>query len=980
VAQLEYRILGPLELRRGGQSLALHGSKQRAVLALLLLEADRVVSTDRLVEALWPERPPPTAATALQGYVSHLRKLVGRDAIVTQPPGYMLRLEPEQLDLRRFERLVEEGRLAEALALWRGPPLADFTYEPWARAEIGRLEELRVVALEERIEADLARGRHAELVGELEAFVAEHPLRERPRGQLMLALYRSERQAEALEAYQAARATLVEELGIEPGPELQALNRAILNQDAALTPEAASPEPATNLPVPVTPLVGRRRELASLAQLLLQPDVRLVTLTGPAGAGKTRLGLELAAGLIEQFRHGVWFVALAPLSDPDRVLPAIARALGVREEAREPLGERLKAHLRERRMLLLLDNFEQIAGTVSDLGELLAVSPGLKVLATSRAPLRLAAEHEFPVSPLDLPEPSQMRDPEAVARSEAVALFVERASAIKHDFRLTDENASAVAGICVALDGLPLAIELAAARLRLLPPQALLARLGQRLKLLTGGARDLPARQQTLRGALEWSYQLLEEPEQRLFGRLAVFVGGCSLEAVEAVCVPGGELGIDVLDGLTSLVEKSLLREREGLDGEPRFWMLATIREYALECLQESGDEQAIRRRQAEHYLVLLESASPGLRAGAGQIGSLVRLDLEYENIRAALAWAVDRAPGDVSLAMAAALSHYWWTRGYLSEGRLWLQQVLAGSGSKLPVVRAEALSGAGQLAQAQHDYDDALALYEESLAIRRDLGDQREVARSLHDLGWLRLHQGGYADARALLEESLATRRTLGDELPGPTVNNLGIVAFYEGDLARADELFGEYLKLSRRTDDARGVASALMNLGLVAVYRGDLEAAVAQSEEGLARFRDLGSPGGIADGLDNLGRAMVELGRPDRARELFLESIEISARLGDRWGIAECLEGLAAVAAAQSSGKRAAWLYGAADALRRAIGAAVPPVEQSAHERWLQPARAELGEAAWTAACDLGRSLSLEQALAYAAELETAAAVTPY
>src|SRR2546425_2907919 len=480
---MEYRVLGPLEVRDGERSLPLAGAKQRALLALLLVKANHVVSRERLIDELWGEQPPETAVQSLQVYVSRLRKLLPPDTLVTRPPGYLLEVASDELDLQRFERLLADGHealaqgdperasavLHEALALWRGPALAEFAFEPFAQAEIGRLEDLRLAAVEERIEADLALGRHADLIGELEALIAENPHRERLRGELMLALYRSGRQAEALEAYQAARRALVEELGIDPGSALEQLQRQILNQDPALALEPRPPVlKQTNLPVAPNALIGRERELAEAAALLRRADVRLLTLVGPGGTGKTRQALQLAADAVEEFDHGVFWVSLATVHDPALVEPTIAQTVG----AKDGLAEKLAG----KRALLLLDNFEHVAEAALALASLLADAPDVKLLVTSREPLHLAGEREFPVPPL--------REP------EAVALFVERA--------YTAEPDDVSADICRRLDCLPLAVELAAARTKVLTPPALLARLERPLPLLTGGPPDAPQPQRTL--------------------------------------------------------------------------------------------------------------------------------------------------------------------------------------------------------------------------------------------------------------------------------------------------------------------------------------------------------------------------------------------------------------------------------------------------------------------------------------------------
>jgi predicted ATPase/DNA-binding SARP family transcriptional activator len=708
---VEYRILGPLEVVDDGRSIPLGTVKQQALLAVLLLNANEVVPRERLIDELWGERPPATAAKAVQVYVSQLRKRLGEDrsSVATRANGYVLELAPERLDAAQFERRLGEARaraavgatedaarlLGDALALWRGRALAGVSFESYASADVERLEELRLVALMERIDCDLELGRHERLIGELERLVAEHPLKERLRAQLMLALYRSGRQAEALVAYRDAREQLVEKLGIEPGDELRALERAVLAHEPTLAGLSSvdADAPIPGLPIPATPLVGRTKELDEAGRLLRAH--RLVTLTGAGGSGKTRLAIQLAADAAAEFPDGVFWVPLQALRDPELVLPTITRAVGANDAVVEPL--------RDRRLLLVLDNFEQLLDAAARLGELLGRLPDLKLLVTSREPLHIAAEYEYPVAPL--------------REREAVTLFMQRATAMKPDFAYDDS----IVEICRRLDCLPLALELAAARVKALSVGDLLTRLDRRLPILVGGPQDAPERQRTLRATIAWSYELLTSDEQRLFARLSVFVGGCTLEAAEEVC----EAHVDTI---TALIDKSLLR-REG----ERYSMLETIGEYAVERLEERGELDDLRRRHAEHYVDRARSVEHLIRSP--QAAALLdRLEHDHGNLRAALAWF---SRGDANRALRLAV----WGL-------------------------AARLHGFGDQALQRRDLGEASRLYRESLEIGLQIKDDLQTAYCLAGLAAVDAQRGRRGLAARLWGSVNSYERTSGTHL----------------------------------------------------------------------------------------------------------------------------------------------------------------------------------------------------------------------
>ncbi|HZB86942.1 MAG TPA: BTAD domain-containing putative transcriptional regulator, partial [Gaiellaceae bacterium] len=875
--------------------------------------------------------PPQTAANALQVAVHGLRKLLGRDRIVSRGAGYLLRVAPEELDLLQFEALVEKARgerptvaaqtLRLALSLWRGRPLADLAEAPFAAIEAGRLEEERLAALERRLEADLALGRADELVGELESLIAEHPFREGLRARLMLALYRAGRQAEALEAYREARELLVEELGVEPGDELRRLEQAILRQDPALAPPPRPPK--GNLPAPPTPLVGRELELAAVTGLLRSPDVRLVTLTGTGGTGKTRLALEVARELAADLPDGAVLVDLAPLAEPEEVVPTVARTLAVAESRGSTL-ESLKEALRDRGLLLFLDNFERVDDAAPVVSELLAAAPGVKALVTSRAVLRLSGEYEYPLPPLRVPDREERRRLDVLARNEAVALFLSRAQAARHDFRLSAETAEPVADICVALDGLPLALELAAARCRQLSVHDVAAGLEERLELLTGGPRDAPARQQTLRATIAWSYELLTPAEQRLLAELGVFAGGCTLEAAAAVCRATAE-------ALEALAGQSLL-QRDEHDGDLRLRMLETVRAYALEQLEASGAGDVARHRHADHFRALAEEAGAALWAsvqGPDRAVWLERLDRDYENMRAALAWAGGKDP-ETQLRLAAGLIEFWIDRAYLEEGRGWLGQALAGSNNSASPLRAKALHGASYLAGAQGDYAPCEALGRESLEAYRALGDQEGAGRTLHLLAQVADARGDPERALPLAEQSLALARELGHER-GVIVSlrHLGSLARQAGEAERAATLLEEARELARSLGDASALAHVCTDLGALALAGGDGETASRLARESAGLHKGIGNTAGLASSVHLLGLIAEQEGRAERAARLF----------------------------------------GAAESLRETAGSVLHSSGEADYRAAAARASAALGQDAFDTALAEGRALPLEDALALAA-----------
>jgi predicted ATPase/DNA-binding SARP family transcriptional activator len=1170
---MEFRILGPLEVLDEGRTVALGATKPRALLALLVLHRGETLGTERLIEELWGEHPPASAAKAVQVNVSRLRKALapaGSELIVTRQHGYELAIEPELVDAERFERLMGQGRdelavgdvegaaavFEEALSMWRGRPLDDLAYEPFAQREIARLDQLRVAAVEQLIEAKLALGRHVEVVAQLERLVAEHPYRERLWGQLMLALYRCDRQADALQAYQDARRTLVEELAIEPGERLRELERAILAQDPRLGlrvgDESAAPVapgelptgvvtflltdiegssglwetdavamaaalemhdeliaataeahggrllkakgegdatltvfrrasdavacavelqralggaswpggldlrlrialhtgeaherdgdyfgPAVNraarlrglarggttvisqataeivhdrlpptvelaelgshqlrglsrpenvfeiagadsavagmpgaigglpasatarLPAPLTRAIGREADCAVITALLRRDEVRLVTLTGPGGVGKTRLALEVARELEPELADGAWFVSLAATARAEHVASAIAQAIGVAQLRGESSEAALEHFLARNAGLLVLDNFEHVLTAAPWVNDLLGACPAMKVLATSREALRLQGEQRHEVQPLPVPAEGRLAE---VEQSPAAALFVERARSHDKAFELNAGNARAIAELCDRLDGLPLALELAAARSPMLGPEQLNARLAERLDLLSGGPRDAPERQRTLRATIDWSHRLLDPAEAEAFARFAVFAGGATIEAAEDVTGAG-------LDTLSGLVDKHLLLRRPGPRGDARLLMLETVREYASERLADSAGSAEVHSRHCGYFRALAERVDSELFTH-GEAEWRPRLEAEVDNLRAALDWSLLNAPIE-ALELAGSLTLFWVVENSFREGLERVAAALDAAGEDAPTrARAKALVGqaslvplADPLADVQGSVMRGRALATEALALFREIDDPAGVARSLIAQAWYdRDEPFAQPERLALVEEALTWARQADDRRLVP-------IALAERALALPPEQAGEEIERAAQALREVGDSWTLFTLYWYAAHNvlrsSNPERAGGLIDRALPVARELRDPADLMYEPPTEGLYALFIDELDRAQFAFEEQLWFCRDRAVARPAPAAIAGLAAIAARRTEDQRAAQLLGAATAIGPIEDAAVV---EHLDDRFFTPARARLGERHWEEARAGGAQLSFDQAIALA------------
>ncbi len=937
---LELRLLGEMQVRLDGAEVSVASGRQRLLLARLALAEGRFVPASQLIDEIWEDRPPGSATNALQVYISGLRKLLGPAAVRTSGRAYALD-DAAAVDVMQFREEVSAGLRAagaaaasdwldRGLSRWAGLPCTDLDEVGFVSTARTGLIDLYLSAVEVRAALRIGRGAAAQVLPELRALAREHPFREGIHAQLILALAASGRQVEALAVFDNVRDQLAEEFGVDPGEALRGAQTAVLRSDLPVYLPVAADQPAPaarhNLPAALTSFVGRQPETADVAGSLA--TARLVTMTGPGGCGKTRLALNAAEAVLDRYRDGAWLIELSASTDPDGLVRAVAAALEVRDGLASESLDQLLVQLRERDLLLVLDNCEHLVGVCAEFAaRALASCPGIRILATSRIPLGVPGEAEWPVPPLPVPDARRTPPHGQLGQCPSVRLFVDRAAAVVPGFALTESNAAAIATVCSRLEGIPLAIELAAARTRLLSATQIAARLDEQLTLLRDAARHGPARQRTLRDAMDWSFDLLTGREQGLFAWLSVFAGSFGIEAAEEMAERMAE--DDGLDVFSRLVIHSLVAvERD--EASVRYRLLEPLRQYAAEQLARRGETEPARTRHAAYYLRLAQAAEEHLDGGAEQARWFRLLEREQENLRVALRELTSRGDMLGVARLVSALWRFFLVQSSVTEGRRLLDQAL-GDPAVDGLLRARALRSCGVFAHEQCDYEHAASRYAESLALFRSAGAQRDAAGVLANLGLLAANQSQFDQAMRLMQESLQLRRAV-DDVQGIalSLDNLGMLALDQGDLPRARSFLEESLVMFRRGSDLMGESVAINNLSQVAIRQGDMDAAV----------------------------------------ELYRRGLELDRELANQWSTAHCLQGLAEIAVSRSQLSDAAGLLAAAAMLREQAGETLPPPDEAERRKLLAVVQAGLGAAQFEAARSTGQERAAADPVGYGLE----------
>jgi predicted ATPase/DNA-binding SARP family transcriptional activator len=1006
---MDVLVLGPVAVLQEAERVPIGGPKQRGVIALLATNVGSPISLDRIVAGIYGDDAPSRAARSVQTFVSALRRELG-DVISKDGTGYSLVIDPMSIDAIRFEHQVQEGMalvdddpelaansLREALALWRGEPYADVNNTGIFTPEVTRLTEIRLSALGSRIDAELANGRHRELIGELEAIISDHPLRERFRGQVMLAYYRSGRQADALRAFERTRTYLAEELGIDPSPELRDLEQRVLEQDPALDHTAPSHMPVRgNMPERITPFLGRSEEVAQIADLVAQR--RLLTLTGLGGIGKTTLAIEAARRVADGYPGGAWVVELAHLDDDESVLGEFGRALGIVEHPTQPLLDILAEELTDKSMIVVVDNCEHVIGEVCRIIDaVLHRCRDVHVLATSREPLQIPGERVWRVPPLATPDADTETPLSELARFDAVQLFVERARDIDPGFAIETTNASVVAAICRRLDGIPLALELAAARLRVLSPTELLKHLVDRFAVLTAGGRSRPDRHQTLLATMDWSHRLLSLAEQEVLHRLAVFRGGFTLDAAAAVCSGDGVEAKDMLDHVNRLLDASLLTRNAA--EPPRYGMLDTVRDFAASSPRRPGEMAAVRRRHASHFCGSVEGEREFDSPEFGEM--LEHLAAEQANFREALSWSVEAGEPGMALRLMNVLDSHWFFTAQADEALRWIPRVLRIADPAPTATRASLLNALGTYLSFAGRREEALAVLEEGMAAADQLNDPQAKSEAIFARSaFLEVCEGDFRGSRdvllrhhektraleypfkSLILVSLAeTSIVLGDfgqaaacageleesatahgqQMTSAWVDNIaGSIAHYRGDLATAEQRLRRSVRVFTQLNRIPNTTEPLAELAQIALANGELEKAQVWARRVLELGRQSYGLDEVALGHALLARVALQEGLISIAVLETSRALDITVDSGNIAMLAAVLPVVGQCARAVDDATPAAVLHSGAEVLRDHVGLVHPAPRAQELEHEYEELRKSLGGARYEAARNEGASLN--------------------
>lgn len=996
--KLSLRVLGGFDAKLDGDSVAsFRSDKERTLLAYLAVESDRPHRREELAALLWGDLPEDAALNNLRKSLHHLRQVLGdsdsaNPFLIVSSKTIAFNLQSDQsLDVTTFASAIQQMQahshrraetclrcqswLIQAVNLYKGDLLQGFNlpdavaFDEWMLVKREQLRQQMLIGLQRLTDIFERRGEYGPAQRYARQQAALEPWREVAHRQLMTVLARSGQRAAALAQFEVCRKALHAELGVEPEAATLALYEQIKRGDSW----DPTPKATLNLPAQTTPFLGRALELQRLRAWLQDPHLRLITLTGPGGMGKTRLALQAGFDLAFEFTDGIYFVPLAALRDPALVAATIAQSLGVTSHGAQSIEEILEAYLSPREILIILDNYEHLLPSANLLAQLLAACPRLTLLVTSREPLRLRGEQLYPVPPLDLPTPADLQAtpaPEGLLHFGAVGLFVQQARAIQPDFALTSAEATTIVEVCRRLDGLPLAIELAAARVNLMAPSAMLTQLDKAantaLHFLTEGARDLPARQQTMRATIAWSYDLLTPPEQQLCQRLSVFLGGALLPAIESVTPAGFDVPLTTL--LESLCDKNLIQKTAS---DPvRFTMLETIREFAWDALQHAGALTATRHAHAQYFLQWAESIDPHLN-GPDQGQWLTVLENDHDNLRATLTWALESQSTETAQRLAGSLWRFWDVHGHVPEGRRWLEQALAPAAITPPPVRAKALNGLGMLLWYQGDFDQSRATFTEALNIRRALNDSYGLAISLNNLGMVNWSLGNYDRALDLYAECLKFDQANNDVMgQGFSYGNLGLVYHHQGDFEKAHYYFEQSRVIFQQEGNRRHEAFAQHNLAMVCYQQGNYAQARALYTESLRTKEEISDKWGIATTLVYLANVTLAEGDFPQTRQLLTRALQLHEELGDRPRLAAVFDGLAALAVAEAQPQKAVQLFAVADQLRRTSAAHLHATDKLNRDRNLDPLRTQLPTPQFDSLWSTGQSLPLDAALKLALE----------